>query len=266
MDNTNVPDIHVMIRPSFLDQKSEVASIRSNNPGAMWPGPSSRKFGEIGSKALNDGLGQGNKIAYFDDAIDGAAALFDLLGRVYTGLTVRKAIAKWSGGNWVTSYLKVLKAEAGIDPETQITKHKIRDPEWAVPFAMAMAKHEAGKDYPLEDEHWRIAHSEAFSSIPSVAQERAQEQGKVAVTEATKKSWTIRGALISALGTVVLALQQAVEFAASALQATTELGPIKQLAASLGHNVPAVGYGLAAAGLIIVIYRRLVDAATGKTS
>ncbi len=104
-------------RPSFLDKKSEKASIRSNNPGAMWPGPSSRKFHAIGSKGLNDGLGQGNKIAYFDDAIDGAAALFDLLDRGYSGRTVRAAITKWSGGNWVSSYLKVLDQQAGVKPD-----------------------------------------------------------------------------------------------------------------------------------------------------
>lgn len=153
---------HDLPRPSFLGM-TEPASIRFNNPGAQWPGPSSRKFGAIGGKALHDGLGQGNKIAIFDDAIDGAAALFDLLDRVYTGKTVQAAIAKWSGGNWVQSYLNMLRTKAGISPDEMITKDKLRNSEWAIRFAKAMAWHEAGKEYPLSDEHWMMAHQQAFA-------------------------------------------------------------------------------------------------------
>lgn len=41
------------------------ASIRYNNPGAMWPGPSSQRFGANGYETI----GGGNKIAVFDDPV-----------------------------------------------------------------------------------------------------------------------------------------------------------------------------------------------------
>lgn len=151
------------VAPSFIGQGGP-ASIRYNNPGAMWPGPSSRKFGAIGKQNLNDGLNQGNKIAIFTNAIDGGAALFDLLDRAYTGRTVRDAIRKWSGGNHVQSYLSVLRSKGNIQPDEMITKAKLRDPEWAIRFATAMAWHEAGRSYPLTTEHWQQAHKLAFEA------------------------------------------------------------------------------------------------------
>jgi len=230
----------------------------------MWPGPSSRKFGAIGGKGLNDGLGQGNKIAIFDDAIDGAAALFDLFDRAYTGRTLRKAITKWSGGNWVQSYLDVFQSKAGIGPDEIITKDKLRDTDFALRFAKAMAWHEAGKEYPLDDAAWLLGHQEAFSTIPSAAQIRVAEEGKDAVTKTVKESVTLRSALATALGVIIIALQKAVEFAAAAAEATTTLEPIKVVAASVGANVPALGYGIAVGGIVMVIARLLGDASIGK--
>jgi hypothetical protein len=151
--------------PSYLGQDGP-ASIRFNNPGAMWPGPSSKKFDAIGTRRLNDGLGQGNRIAIFTNAVNGAAALFDLVDRVYTGMTVKQAIAKWSGGNHVSSYLNVLQTHGGIDATEYITKAKLRDPAWALRFAKAMARHEAGREYPLTDAHWMEAHWMAFQLAP----------------------------------------------------------------------------------------------------
>ena len=148
-------------RPSYLGQRN-VASIRNNNPGAMWPGPSSRKFGARSSQKLNDGLGQGNKAATFPDAVSGASALFDLLNRRYTGMSVKDAVSKWSGGNNVNSYLNVLAKRGNINPNRMITPELLRDPQWALRFGRSMAFHEAGKPYPLSPEQWRLAHSEAF--------------------------------------------------------------------------------------------------------
>ena len=185
-----------MGRPSFLGA-NDVASIRYNNPGAQWPGPSSRKFGAVGGKALNDGLGQGNKIAIFDDAIDGAAALFDLLDRVYTGKTVHAAIAKWSGGNWVSSYLSVLRDKANISPDEMITKEKLRNSDWAIRFGKAMAWHEAGKEYPLTDQDWLEAHQQAFSYavvLPIPKKEVEQAMKDSAKDRVAKKAkWTLFG-------------------------------------------------------------------------
>lgn len=70
-------------------------SIRSNNPGAMWPG---QVAGQYGSKTHWD-LPQGQKIAVFDDPVSGAAAHFDLLAKNYSGLKLADAVKKWSGGS-----------------------------------------------------------------------------------------------------------------------------------------------------------------------
>ncbi len=134
------------------------ASIRNKNPGAMYPGPSSRKFGALRTNII----GGGHQIAEFPDHISGAAAQFDLLERRYTGITVRQAITKWSGGNHVESYLAVLKDHADIDPDIVMSKGFFQIPENAIPFARAMAYHEAGQDYPLSDLDWLHAHELAF--------------------------------------------------------------------------------------------------------
>lgn len=171
-------------RPSFLGRAGAPASVRYNNPGAQYPGPSARKHGTIGTKTI----GGGHLIAVFDDAIDGAAALFDLMDRGYTGRTVRAAIAKWSGGNHVSSYLAVLERRGQIDPDTMITKAKLRDPEWGVRFAKAMAWHEAGEDYPLSDDDWRRAHAQAFFDVVDtpVTREEARK-----VVKKTSKKWSV---------------------------------------------------------------------------
>ncbi len=72
------------------------ASIRNRNAGAQYPGPSARKFGSTGFETLRskDGV---HKIATFPTHLHGAAALFDLLDRRYTGLTVEKAIGLGAG-------------------------------------------------------------------------------------------------------------------------------------------------------------------------
>jgi hypothetical protein len=147
------------------------ASIRFNNPGAMYPGPSSRKFGAVETKII----GGGHKIAVFPDAVSGAAAQFDLLSRNYTGKTLGSAIAKWSGGNSVGTYLKVIERETGITANTVLTKEMVADPRIAVPIAKAMAVQEAGRDYPMSDAQWMQAHqmfsggTQVASSAPNAA-------------------------------------------------------------------------------------------------
>lgn len=142
--------------PSFAGQGGP-AAVRYNNPGAMWPGPSSAKFGAVDSVTLNDG--QGNKIAVFPDAVSGAAAHFDLLSRSYTGKTLASAITTWSGNNSSAAYAEKVARETGLSPSTVLTKEMMRDPAIAVPLAKAMSSHEAGKgSYPLSDEQWTAAH------------------------------------------------------------------------------------------------------------
>lgn len=143
--------------PSYLGSKGP-ASVRFNNPGAQYPGEIARKFGSTQTETI----GGGHKIAVFPDAVSGAAAQFALLDSKYTGKTMRQAIAMWSGGNSVDTYLQVIERETGIKPGQVLTKEMIANPEIAIPIARAMAVQEAGKEYPLSPEQWSKAHSWAM--------------------------------------------------------------------------------------------------------
>lgn len=134
--------------------KKAPASIRYQNPGAMWYAPGwQQKFGATYGQKLNDGLGQGNQIARFPSYEQGAAALMYQLNRpMYSGKTVSDAIRTWSGGNNVPSYLRVL-GQAGFQPNQRVSDI-MSNPQTAVPFAQAMARHEAGVDYPMSPEQW----------------------------------------------------------------------------------------------------------------
>ena len=137
------------------------ASIRNKNPGGQYPGKSSKKFGSTSYETLKskDGV---HKIATFPTSIHGAAAQFDLLSRVYTGMTIEKAITKWCGNFYAPTYLKVLKDRADVTPETVLTRAMLADHEFAIPFAKAMAWQEAGCDFPLKDDEWLEAHQMAL--------------------------------------------------------------------------------------------------------
>jgi hypothetical protein len=134
------------------------ASIRNNNAGAMWyVGGWQKKFGAEYGQKLNDGLGQGNQIAKFPTPVHGAAALLYQLDRPsYRNSSVRQAIAKWSGGNSVSSYLSILQS-AGFTADQSVAEI-MASPEDAIAFAQAMARHEAGQDFPLDNSGWQQAY------------------------------------------------------------------------------------------------------------
>lgn len=139
------------------------ASIRFNNPGAMYPGPVSRRFGSTGHEII----GGDHKIAVFPDAVSGAAAQFALLDSGgYSGMPLADAIKKWSGGNSSAAYAAEIARRAGVDPSARLTSEMLRNPEIAVPLARAMAGWEAGRGSPLTDEDWRAAHGRAFGATP----------------------------------------------------------------------------------------------------
>jgi hypothetical protein len=145
------------------------ASIRNKNPGAAYPGPSSRKFGSSSFETLRskDGV---HKIATFPSHIQGAAAMFHLLdtGRNplgvlrYRNQTVQAAITTWCGKFYIGTYIKVLEDKAGVKRTDMITSELLRDPAKAIPLAQAMAWQEAGRDYPLTEAEWSQAHACAF--------------------------------------------------------------------------------------------------------
>lgn len=150
------------------------ASIRNCNPGAIYPGPSARRFGATSEQALVSQDGR-HRIASFPDAISGAAALFDNLAHArpdrrspyyYRDKRLADAIATWCGAIHATSYLRSLEVRAGLEPDTVLSLDFLRDPDRVVPLAKAMAWHEAGRPYPLADGGWQAAHDMALAHMP----------------------------------------------------------------------------------------------------
>lgn len=140
------------------------ASIRNNNPGAIFPGKVATKFGSTSFEFLNTADGQ-FKIARFTDPVQGGAAMFYLLHTNYTGLSMKKAITKWCGDLHADTYLKVLKQECGAEPDDILTKEKLADPKLAIALAKAMALQEAGRAFPMTPEQWRTAHASALNPV-----------------------------------------------------------------------------------------------------
>lgn len=134
--------------------KSGSASVRYNNPGAMWPNAIATRFGATGYQNLNDG--QGNKIAIFPDGESGAAAHFALLNQNYTGMPLSAAIRKWSGGNSSSEYTNLVSKATGLSPDTVLTPNILASPQGIV-LAKAMARQEAGGEFPLSDAGWQQA-------------------------------------------------------------------------------------------------------------
>lgn len=135
------------------------ASVRHNNPGAMYPGPSARRFGSTGHSII----GGGHQIATFPDAESGAAAQFDLLNTRYAGMPLAAAIAKWSGNNSTPEYVRSVAQTTGIRPDEMLSFELLRSPR-GIALAQAMARHEGGRDYPLTPEQWQNAHNRVFNS------------------------------------------------------------------------------------------------------
>lgn len=146
------------------------ASIRTKNPGAMWPGAIPTKWGSKKWIYLSDGTGQGggghgNKIALFDTYVQGICAQLDLwrTSPHYKNKPFSQAIAVWSGGNHVEEYIAhVLKRIPGMTRSTIMN-----DTFWASPmgsaFLKVQASHEAGMTYPASAAEFAEAQRIVFS-------------------------------------------------------------------------------------------------------
>jgi hypothetical protein len=133
------------------------ASIRHNNPGAMYPAGWMKQYGMNGV----DIIGGGHKIANFPNAVYGAAANFDLFSRGYVGKTLNDAIQKWSGGNSSGAYASHVAKQAGISGDTVISADMWRNPQFAPKMLGAMASWEKGPrghQFQLSPEQWQQAH------------------------------------------------------------------------------------------------------------
>lgn len=143
---------------------TEPASIRYNNPGAMWGSAQAKKWGAKDAATLHDGLGQGNNIAVFPDKVHGAAAQFDLwhASSNYHNKTLSAAIHTWSGGNSSSAYVTFLEKHApGLKASTIINDALLSSP-LGLAMMKAQAWNEAGKPYPLTDDEWKQAQDMVF--------------------------------------------------------------------------------------------------------
>lgn len=143
----------------------EPASIRYKNPGAMWGGNAiSKKWGEMGNVKLNDGMGQNNHIAVFPTYVQGICAQIDLWRTPrYRNKKFKDAIAVWSGGNWVSSYIKFVTDRVPEMHEDTIMDDAFLNSPTGIKFLKAQAWHEAGKPYPAPDADWIEAQRRVFS-------------------------------------------------------------------------------------------------------
>jgi hypothetical protein len=145
------------------------ATIRNNNPGAIWPAPICEKWGAYEHEQLTDA--QRNQMAIFPSKVSGAAAQFDLLSRSYVGMTVEAALEKWSGGNHVDTYVQRVCRATGLHPADILTARYIRTAKTGIRLARAMARHETGWDlgeYPMTTAEWREAHDLALGSAAAI--------------------------------------------------------------------------------------------------
>lgn len=135
----------------------------------MWPGAIATKWGSKRWVYLNDGTGQGgngkgNKIATFDNWVDGICAQLDLwrTSKNYRNKRFADAIAIWSGHNNVLAYINHVKARIpGMDENTIMNDAFWRSPN-GLKFLKVQAAHEAGKPIPAPDEDWIEAQRRVF--------------------------------------------------------------------------------------------------------
>lgn len=180
----------------------EPASIRYNNPGAMWGGAHANKWGATNDIVLKDG--QANHIAVFPTRVQGGAAQFDLWRKAYTGMSLSAAIKKWCGGNSPAAYVGFLEKNAGISGSEIITSDLLAGPR-GLALMKAQATWEAGKPYPMTPAEWTNAQALVFAKAapkPVPAKPHAPAAGAVVIgTAAAMFSWDWRFALAAfALG------------------------------------------------------------------
>lgn len=191
------------------------ASIRYNNPGAMWGGNFvSRKWGEMSNVELNDGKGQNNHIAGFPTPIQGACAQIDLWRTPrYHDKPFSEAIKIWSGGNSVDQYIHFVTSRVlGMTPETPITDDFLAS-DMGIAFLKAQAWHEAGQPYPMNDNQWREAQSRVFQKTFPKQPVKLLKTHTGVLTTATgvATAVTTGSAVINSISTTTDAIQTATD-------------------------------------------------------
>lgn len=134
----------------------------------MWGNALAIKWGaEKAAVTLNDGLGQGNNIAVFPTYVQGICAQIDLWRTPrYHNKRFKDAIAVWSGGNHVQSYIDFVTQRVPGMNETTIMSDAMLNSAMGIAFLKAQAWHEAGKQYPAPDGDWLEAQRKVFGGEP----------------------------------------------------------------------------------------------------
>lgn len=227
-----------------MSKKRVPASIRNKNPGAMYPGEASKRFGSTTFEILRSTDGE-HRCATFATHEQGAAALFWLLSqpRYANGQrTLEQIIRKWCGDFRTGSYLKTLESKTGVNGSTVLTVDMLKNAEIAIPLARAMAVQEAGVDYPLAEPGWRVAHDMVFDSIPD---EPVTDKAPPSV--ASSRKWSVAQGLKGMFGGT--AIGGAGFVSADSIQSTKSyLDIVKSFAADYG--VPLL-IGLAVGGYVL---------------
>jgi hypothetical protein len=131
----------------------------------MWGSALAIKWGAAPKAVtLNDGKGQGNNIAVFPTYVQGICAQLDLWrsSKNYKNKRFADAIAIWSGGNYVESYIKFVLARVPGMTRNTIMNDAFWQSPLGIAFLKAQAWHEAGKQYPAPDADWIEAQRRVF--------------------------------------------------------------------------------------------------------
>lgn len=182
-------------------------SIRTKNPGAMWPGAISKQFGSTEFEQLHDA--QGNKAAIFPTFEQGGAAQFALWAKKYSGMRLSQAIFMWSGHNSSPAYAAFLiKHVPGLSMDVVLTRAFFAG-EQGRQFMAAQAQWEAGQPYPMTDAQWlkaqQIAFGQAKPDVPLPPDiQKPETAPKPAPQERVSPLWGAVSLLFKFLASIIL--------------------------------------------------------------
>lgn len=194
----------------------EPASIRYKNPGAMWGSALAIKWGALPKAVtLNDGKGQGNNIAVFPTFVQGICAQLDLwrTSKNYKNKRFSDAIAIWSGGNNVESYIQFVLARVPGMTRNTVMDDAFWRSSMGLAFLKAQAWHEAGKKYPAPDADWIEAQRLVFLGLapptppkpaPTKPPVTKSEKAIVVATTATAGAATVQYGVWAAVAVVAI--------------------------------------------------------------
>lgn len=234
--------------PANAYDKSIPASIRTNNPGAMWYAAWQKKYGVLGKQNLADGLGQGNNAAMFPTPEAGAAAQFELLQRYGAkGWDLRKAITTWSGGNSSDQYVGSVAGKLGMSPDAKLAD-LMGNQDTATRLAKYMAVQEAGKAYPMNDKQWgsawQLYQQQNGKNPADLAQQQAQQAQQQAQQAEQLAQQQAKAARQAAQAQQQLT-QQTAQLDMTATGTVPQLGGLGQgiggLAGPLANVIPGLG-------------------------